>query len=378
MSTPLMTASAMHSISMLSFARKGGLGLLSLHAVLTICFFTVPIARLVYKRDYLAAETLILAWSLWQKPAIGALPWGRAPSETKLPASAAEDGDSPNLEVEMEPQSLEDVGLEIGNRIEVKWEIEIDDGQTESKWWGALVKGRARPEEASPSHEPAAALPVPPDTDTANPTATGGTEHDGLGTSTADASAPGSPPPAPGDRLQFEIEYDAYAGFDEELAVVEFITRRTLLDPENGQEMFWRKDGDTWEEDDDDDADDDGEFEDEDDDEDGAGEFDRDIAPVRAVTEAELSRMTVEPVLNYPRQIRRMATCLAHAKSNPSGPPPARVNIFDFAALVVSGGLPEGGDIQALSRVFTISCAEAACTVGTELSEKQLLLVITN
>eukprot|EP00798_Chlamydomonas_sp_ICE-L_P007363 gene7363-487_t len=67
MSTALVPVSVLQSICMLSIARKGGLGLLSLHGVLAACFFTVPIARLVYKRDYLAAEKLIIAWSLWRK-----------------------------------------------------------------------------------------------------------------------------------------------------------------------------------------------------------------------------------------------------------------------------------------------------------------------
>eukprot|EP00798_Chlamydomonas_sp_ICE-L_P007366 gene7366-490_t len=65
-STALVLVSVLQSIGMLSIVRRGGLGLLSLHAVLVACVFTVPIACLVHKRDYLAAEKLILAWSLWR------------------------------------------------------------------------------------------------------------------------------------------------------------------------------------------------------------------------------------------------------------------------------------------------------------------------
>eukprot|EP00798_Chlamydomonas_sp_ICE-L_P000503 gene503-1910_t len=46
---------------------KGGLGFLSLHVILVLCFFTVPTFWTFYSRDYLVAEKLLFAWTLWRK-----------------------------------------------------------------------------------------------------------------------------------------------------------------------------------------------------------------------------------------------------------------------------------------------------------------------
>eukprot|EP00798_Chlamydomonas_sp_ICE-L_P032158 gene32158-16691_t len=46
---------------------KGGLGFLSLHAILVICCFTVPTYWTFYKGNYSVAEKLLFAWALWRK-----------------------------------------------------------------------------------------------------------------------------------------------------------------------------------------------------------------------------------------------------------------------------------------------------------------------
>eukprot|EP00798_Chlamydomonas_sp_ICE-L_P008557 gene8557-33990_t len=51
----------------MSVALKGGLCLLSLHALLLACLFSIPTIRALYKRDYLFAEKLLFAYSFMRK-----------------------------------------------------------------------------------------------------------------------------------------------------------------------------------------------------------------------------------------------------------------------------------------------------------------------
>ena len=39
---------------------------------------------------------------------------------------------------------LSTLGLSAGSRVEVCWDVEMDDGTEESVWWGATVDVRAR------------------------------------------------------------------------------------------------------------------------------------------------------------------------------------------------------------------------------------------
>eukprot|EP00798_Chlamydomonas_sp_ICE-L_P018502 gene18502-25000_t len=133
-----------------------------------------------------------------------ALPWGNAPEESKPPANEEIAVLDECIEIEHVPQSLEDVGLKIGDRIEVKWEIE-KDGQSEIRWWGAVVKGKAELEEDSPGPSPAPADAACTDEKAksdpfpaavvANPTATGTTAPNVPETLIANTSEPATSTP---------------------------------------------------------------------------------------------------------------------------------------------------------------------------------------
>eukprot|EP00798_Chlamydomonas_sp_ICE-L_P020718 gene20718-27530_t len=54
-------------VGQVCFVLRCGFCLLSLHAILVSCLFTIPTIRGLYKRDYLAVEKLLLARSLMRK-----------------------------------------------------------------------------------------------------------------------------------------------------------------------------------------------------------------------------------------------------------------------------------------------------------------------
>eukprot|EP00798_Chlamydomonas_sp_ICE-L_P006339 gene6339-2964_t len=67
------TATVMKMVCFLQFfgqmaiALRGGFCLLSLHAILLACLFSIPTTWALYKRDYLGVEKLLLAWSFVRK-----------------------------------------------------------------------------------------------------------------------------------------------------------------------------------------------------------------------------------------------------------------------------------------------------------------------
>lgn len=113
---------------------------------------------------------------------------------------AVEDGDE-DMEVGGLEQALsaarvlEAVGLQLRDKVEVKWEVAREDGSCFDRWWGARVLG--------------------PDSSAA---------ENGKG-------------------KIWVIIYDAYEDFEEQEASVIFLTERRLFDLSEGVEMRWRKEG---------------------------------------------------------------------------------------------------------------------------------------
>ncbi|KXZ51066.1 hypothetical protein GPECTOR_14g51 [Gonium pectorale] len=96
--------------------------------------------------------------------------------------------------------TLEAAGVAVGGRVEVKWQIETDDGEPYARWWGATVVG--------PSEE-------------------------------RDAELPGAP--------VYELAYDAHGDFEQERSHVIFVGEHTLRQLDQTEELAWRREGDTWE-----------------------------------------------------------------------------------------------------------------------------------
>ncbi|GBF95198.1 hypothetical protein Rsub_07913 [Raphidocelis subcapitata] len=124
-----------------------------------------------------------------------ALPWA-APARAACQAAEAEE--------EPKPLAIEAVGLAIGGRIEVCWNVEPAEGEPYSKWWGARVLRQAA----------AAAAAAEPD-------------------------APAGP--------SYVIVYDTDEGFDAEERTVQLLSRHELLDLEDGDPLHWRREGEEWE-----------------------------------------------------------------------------------------------------------------------------------
>eukprot|EP00798_Chlamydomonas_sp_ICE-L_P029805 gene29805-7441_t len=67
MSTAMQVLCSFQVLSQLMVFVKGGLGFLSLHAIVVLGCLTVPTFWAFYTRDYLVAEKLLFAWALWRK-----------------------------------------------------------------------------------------------------------------------------------------------------------------------------------------------------------------------------------------------------------------------------------------------------------------------
>ncbi|GFR52419.1 hypothetical protein Agub_g14991 [Astrephomene gubernaculifera] len=132
------------------------------------------------------------------------LPWANSPVET---AETQADGQEPaeqQVSATGTALTLEAAGLAVGGRLEVKWQIEPDEGEPYSKWWGATVVG--------PSAQ-------------------------------QDPSYPGAP--------VYELSYDAHDDFEQERCHVVFTSEHTLKQLDQTEELSWRREGDEWEADED-------------------------------------------------------------------------------------------------------------------------------
>ncbi|KAL6763661.1 hypothetical protein V8C86DRAFT_2492779 [Haematococcus lacustris] len=120
-----------------------------------------------------------------------ALPWGRA--NTDVPKTP-----EPKAQLPATRLGLQDVGLQVQSRLEVRWLLHLADGAEQEKWWGASVC--AAPEGA--------------------PTST--THH---------------------------ILYDAcdITESEPETSTIMFTSMHTLYDTEKQSELYWRAAGDPWE-----------------------------------------------------------------------------------------------------------------------------------
>ncbi|PNH11144.1 hypothetical protein TSOC_002069 [Tetrabaena socialis] len=124
-----------------------------------------------------------------------ALPWA-------APAAAVLEGALQNAaEAPASGMTLEEAGLAAGGRIEVKWQVEPEDGEPFSRWWGATLVGPSSQE---------------------------------------DPQAPGAP--------IFELAYDAADGFEQERSTVRFTAAHALHQLDQAEELVWRREGEEWEE----------------------------------------------------------------------------------------------------------------------------------
>lgn len=130
-----------------------------------------------------------------------ALPWavGAQPSQPQpagsreQPLASEQDAGAADA-----PCTLQQVGLSVDDRIEVKWQVGEEGTMQYSRWWGAKVLG--------PS---------------------------------ADWSE---------DNKLYDIEYDEYEDFEQEVVQVLFLGEHWLLDAGQGEEMLWRMEGEEFEE----------------------------------------------------------------------------------------------------------------------------------
>eukprot|EP00882_Tetradesmus_deserticola_P025149 GHRQ01027608.1.p1 GENE.GHRQ01027608.1~~GHRQ01027608.1.p1 ORF type:complete len:168 (+),score=59.31 GHRQ01027608.1:241-744(+) len=119
-----------------------------------------------------------------------ALPWGSGQKEH----SAGQTDD-------MRAVSLDQLGLSLGDRIEVKWQVQPDEGEPVERWWGARISA-------------------------AQPT----------------AASSGSP--------AYTIKYDTWPECDfteEEEGDVALLSTHRLLDVRQQEVMAWRREGDDYE-----------------------------------------------------------------------------------------------------------------------------------
>uniref|UniRef100_A0A383WDR3 Uncharacterized protein n=1 Tax=Tetradesmus obliquus TaxID=3088 RepID=A0A383WDR3_TETOB len=123
-----------------------------------------------------------------------ALPWGSG-------QQAAQDKQEPSVVADdVHAVSIDQLGLTIGDRIEVKWQVQPDEGDPIERWWGASITA-------------------------AEPTASSGT-------------------PA------YSIRYDTWPECDfneEEQAEVALLNTHRLLDLRQQEVMAWRREGDGYE-----------------------------------------------------------------------------------------------------------------------------------
>ncbi|KAG2449951.1 hypothetical protein HYH02_000055 [Chlamydomonas schloesseri] len=96
---------------------------------------------------------------------------------------------------------LEEAGLKEGARLEVKWNIEPEDGDAYTRWWGATLVG--------PSSEKHSDYP---------------------------------------DAPVYELAYDAHDDFEQEKSHVVFTGEHSLLQLDQTDELTWRREGDEWDE----------------------------------------------------------------------------------------------------------------------------------
>lgn len=96
--------------------------------------------------------------------------------------------------------TVEALGLTIGSRIEVRWDVIPDDPEAEaySKWWGASILRQADPSDSQPG-------------------------------------------PC------YALAYDAEEGFDAEERAVRITGQHELVDLVDGSALHWRRQGDEWE-----------------------------------------------------------------------------------------------------------------------------------
>ncbi|KIZ01697.1 hypothetical protein MNEG_6263 [Monoraphidium neglectum] len=102
------------------------------------------------------------------------------------------------------PQALpiEALGLGIGSRIEVRWDIvpdEGEDGDPYTKWWGARIIRQAPPQQG---------VPMGP---------------------------------------CYVIAYDSDEGFEAEERTIRIMSQHDLVDLEDGDPLHWRREGERWE-----------------------------------------------------------------------------------------------------------------------------------
>mmetsp|Transcript_13777 Transcript_13777/g.24128 ORF Transcript_13777/g.24128 Transcript_13777/m.24128 type:complete len:228 (+) Transcript_13777:104-787(+) len=136
-------------------------------------------------------------------PPVGpALPWG-------VPAEA-EPEPEPQAEAAAEPDqlippamNLEGVGLTSGGVVEVRWDVETEDGQESKVWWQAKVA------------DPPAEVPAEQQSEAPQP--------------------------------QFELQYEARENMPAETCIVRFISSTLLYDCKAAGYLYWRKAGETWE-----------------------------------------------------------------------------------------------------------------------------------
>ncbi|KAG2429052.1 hypothetical protein HXX76_011293 [Chlamydomonas incerta] len=96
---------------------------------------------------------------------------------------------------------LEEAGLKEGARLEVKWNIEPEEGEAYTRWWGATLVGPSS--EKHPEH-----------------------------------------PDAP----VYELAYDAHDDFEQEKSHIVLTGEHSLLQLDQTDELTWRSEGDEWDE----------------------------------------------------------------------------------------------------------------------------------
>ncbi|PNW82896.1 hypothetical protein CHLRE_06g298700v5 [Chlamydomonas reinhardtii] len=127
-----------------------------------------------------------------------ALPWAAGENAEAVAQQEATDDVAPA------PRSIlrmEEAGLTAGARLEVKWNVEPDEGEAYTRWWGATLVGPST--EKHPDHP--------------------------------DASV-------------YELAYDAHDDFDQEKSHVVLMGEHSLLQLDQTEELTWRREGDEWDE----------------------------------------------------------------------------------------------------------------------------------
>eukprot|EP00879_Flechtneria_rotunda_P016489 GHRR01017255.1.p1 GENE.GHRR01017255.1~~GHRR01017255.1.p1 ORF type:complete len:165 (+),score=64.66 GHRR01017255.1:532-1026(+) len=129
-----------------------------------------------------------------------ALPW--AASENGTPSKAKSEAERTN-DCDLRPVSTDQLGINIGARIEVMWQVEPEEGEPYKRWWGANIMAAGQQEPASTSGSSA--------------------QH------------------------VYDLKYDAFDDFAEEVVRVQLLSNHQLLDMSQDEIMFWRHEGDRFE-----------------------------------------------------------------------------------------------------------------------------------